>query len=79
MKKQIKVSNKILRDVVDQARKYLLATPLDARIEGMTRPLTEGERIALAYINATLTVANGLGGDTAHIAVIFDDSEVMPT
>ncbi len=78
MKPTVKISQKDLRSVVQFAKGYLLDTPIGARLPGGDKDLTEGERLAVAYINATLTVANGLGGETSHIAVVFDDSEVQP-
>lgn len=74
-----KITQRLLHAVQNHARRYLLDTPLGAKLPGMRRELDEGERLALAFLNASLTVINGdLGVDTSDVTIIFDDSEGSP-
>ena len=77
-KSEVYISYKILRTVMEHTKRYFLEIPSEIRLPGYTGCLTEGERLALAYLNATLTIANTLGANTTHIKLILDDSKIEP-
>lgn len=72
--KKIKINHRDLIALMGHAKTYLLAQPNVAYIDGSHRPLTEGEKLALAYMGAAFMVAGGKGVDTSHIVIEYDDS-----
>jgi hypothetical protein len=76
MKKVIKISMRDVHAVMDHASKNFATIPAGARLMGSQRPMTEGERLALAYMGGAYMVAGGHGVDTAHLVILYDDSKV---
>lgn len=48
-------------DVMSMARVYFNELPAEARLAHMDRPLSEGERKALAFLHGSLNLANRRG------------------
>lgn len=76
--KKTKITQNDLILLMSHAREYLLAMPNVAYLDGMGRPLTDGERLALAYTGAAWIVAGSYGVDTSNLVVAYDDSEHDP-
>lgn len=63
--------------ILEHAKTNLISMPAGARLPGMKRPLTEGERLAVAYLAGSLMVAGGHGVESDRIIVQWEvvDSE----
>lgn len=61
--------------VMDHATRNYVSIPAGARLVGMQRPMTEGERLALAYMGGAYTVAGQHGVETDHLVIAYDDSK----
>jgi hypothetical protein len=69
-----KVGPKELGQMLEHAKSHLIQLPTQVRLMNMGRPLSDGERMALCYLEAALTVLGGMGVDTSEVAVAYDDS-----
>lgn len=63
--------------VMQHAKENLVGMSPRVHLQGMSRPLTEGERLGLAYFTAALYVAGSHGTDTTgYVAMLMHaDSE----
>lgn len=61
------------------AQKRLSELPRGAHLSGMARPLTDGERLALSYLDAALTVLGSKGIDASSFTLDVEtpDSEAL--
>lgn len=69
-----KVEVKHLAHLLEHAKNRLLQSPPQVRLVGAYRPLTDGERLALCYFEAAMTVLGGMGIDTSEVVIERDDS-----
>ncbi len=67
-----------LNTVLDLARARYLTIPQPACLLGVSRVLTEAERLAVAYIEAVLNMAGQHGLDTRSLVFKWDDSNDDP-
>jgi hypothetical protein len=58
--------------LMEAAKDTLLSMPNAVQLEGMSRPLTEGERLAVSYFEAALKVFNYMGVNTSEIKIVLD-------
>ncbi len=63
---------------MDQAKVNLSELPRGARLKGMTRALTDGERLALSYLTAGLFTVGSLGIDTSGVLCRVDTPDSDP-
>ena len=76
--KPVKIGRRELTQVMDHAARELAQMPARAKLPGMIRAMTEGERHALALMNATAYVLGSLGFDTGgvYVSLEVEDSDV---
>jgi hypothetical protein len=74
----IKLRQRDVLLLMEHAKKNLIELPNDAKLEYAPRPLTVGERLAVSYFQAALTLLGGMGVKTDNVVISLDDSHHDP-
>jgi hypothetical protein len=72
------ITLKELHEIMEHAKDYLVAMPTRAGLPGMSRILTENERLVLAYVGGAYTLAGRFGIDTKDLVVKYETPDLSP-
>lgn len=59
----------------NRAKDFLIDIPANAKLVGMNKPLTQGERLAVSYMNAALSIINAKGVNTESLQIILENAD----